>query len=442
MVELPAGSEEKKLGSGSAQSMVVGLLSQLNRLSKLPLGVYAMAAILLLLLSLIYDMVLRASLGSASFEAIHSRHIAINVAVSALCLIALIRTKGDLRRRFETAIIGVLVNFGLFVMIITLFRLYFSRPVLIVSFLGSIALVTIMNLLLEKYRERRIGVIPQGIDEQKMARIGADAKYVVSPAASAKEFDVILVDWTQITDPRWMQFATSAALSGCEVRHYASYFEAKHGRVLAEYFETDHAQSFATSRYLNGYKRTIDIGLVLLVLPIALTILAVASLLILVTMGRPIFFTQDRLGMNGRQFKMYKLRSMVAASSAENSTATAIGDPRITPLGKVLRRFRIDEIPQFYNILLGDMSLVGPRPEQPELAHNYTAKLPAFRCRTLLKPGITGWAQVRGGYASDEAETEEKLSYDLYYLKNASFTTDLSIVIQTCKTLATGNSAR
>ena len=117
-------------------------------------------------------------------------------------------------------------------------------------------------------------------------------------------------------------------------------------------------------------------------------------------------------------------------------------DQRITPLGRFLRRFRIDEIPQFYNILIGDMSLVGPRPEQPELAQTYATKLPAFQNRTMLRPGITGWAQVRGRYAADEKETENKLAYDLYYLKYASFTMDVSIIAQTFKTLVTGNSAR
>lgn len=442
MVELPASSDKKELNQRFTQLFVAMVCNFLRDLLKPIVGVYAVAAILLMLLPFIYLMVIRASVDTASFGLTHSTHIALNVLVNAVCVIALLRTNGDLRRRFEAAMVGVFVNFGLFIMTITLFRLYFSRPVLVVSFLASIATVTIINLLLEKYREQRIGVIPQGLDADTLWRIGTGAEFVPSPAESAKNYDVILVDWAQVKDPRWMQFATKAALSGCEVRHYASYFESKHGRVLTEYFDTDHAISLANCRYLNWYKRGIDIALVVLTLPIALVILTIVSLLILVTMGRPILFTQNRLGVNGRRFKMYKLRTMINATPTAGANATTIGDPRITPLGKFLRRFRIDEIPQFYNILLGDMSLVGPRPEQPELARTYAEKMPAFHSRTLLRPGITGWAQVRGRYAADEKETEDKLSYDLYYLKHASFTTDLSIVFQTCKTLATGNSAR
>ena len=443
MVEFPVNSSRKILESDP----LVERLSEWTAdkspfLTKPIIRVYAFAAMLVLVLPFIYDIVIRASIGSADYEFVHGSHIALNVFINVLCLVSLLRTKGELRRRFETAMVGVLVNFALLFLLITLFRLYYSRPVLIVSFFASITLVTIVNLLLEKYRERRIGIIPQGMDNETISRVGTGAAFVRSPSEAAHNFDMILVDWAKTTDPRWMEFATRAILSGCEVRHIASYIELKHGRVLAEYFETDHAISLGNTLYLNWYKRVIDIVLVLIALPVALVILAIASVLILLTMGRPIFFTQNRLGVDGQQFEMYKLRSMRSSSEVSSTSATSIGDPRITPLGRYLRRFRIDEIPQFYNILIGDMSLVGPRPEQPELARTYAAKMPAFQCRTLLRPGITGWAQVRGGYAADEQETEKKLSYDLYYLKNASFTTDLSIVVQTCKTLATGNSAR
>ena len=313
---------------------------------------------------------------------------------------------------------------------------------LIVSFLATIALVTLLNLLVEKYRRRRIGIIPQGIHDNAIWMAGPDASIIKSPSELARNYDMILVDWAQITDPRWMQFATRAILSGCEVRHIANFMEMKHGRVMAEYFETDHAVSPGSSLYLNWYKRVLDIVFVLIALPIVLVLLAIASVLILVTMGRPIMFVQQRLGVDGQQFKMYKLRSMRNAPAGTEASATAVGDARITPLGAFLRRFRIDELPQFYNILIGDMSLVGPRPEQPALAQTYASKLPAFRTRTILRPGITGWAQVRGSYAADEKETENKLTYDLYYLKYASFTMDVSIIFETFKTLVTGNSAR
>ena len=406
------------------------------------LGIYAVAAILILTLPFLYEIVLRASVSFADYEFKHVFHIGLNVFVNIVCVVCLLLAKGDLRSRFEAAIVGTLIHFSVLLFVIMSLRLYYSRPVLIVSFLATIGLIAVLNLLLEKYRKRRVGVIPQGIDDGAAWLGSSDVEFVKSPSEPARSYDMILVDWAQITDPRWMQFATRAILSGCEVRHVATFMEMKYGRVLAEYFETDHVVSPGSSLYLNWYKRILDIALVIVALPIVLVMLAIAGLLILVTMGRPILFMQDRLGVDGRSFKMYKLRSMRNASAGSQVNATRVGDPRITPLGKFLRRFRIDELPQFYNILIGDMSLVGPRPEQPELARSYASKLPAFQSRTMLRPGITGWAQVRGRYAADEKETEDKLAYDLYYLKNASFTMDLSIIIQTFKALATGTSAR
>jgi len=398
--------------------------------------------LLLIGLAFVYDIVIRASVPDSEYGFDHRFHIWLNVFVNMLCLSSLLYLGGDLRRRLEAAIVGVMVNFALLLFVIMAFRLYYSRPVLIVSALATVTLVTLLSLLLEKYRRRRIGIIPQGIDEETREKVGPGAEFVQSPMEAARSYDMVLVDWTKITDPKWMQFAQNAILSRCEVRHVAFFIETRHGRVLPEYFEKDHATTRASSLYLNLYKRIFDTALILLVLPIALVIVAIASLLILVTMGRPILFVQNRLGINGQTFKMYKLRSMHSAPATAGASATAVNDPRVTRLGKFLRRLRIDELPQFYNILIGDMSLVGPRPEQPELADTYAMKLPAFQSRTMLRPGITGWAQVRGEYASNEKETEDKLAYDLYYLKYASFTTDLSILVQTFKTLLTGNSAR
>jgi lipopolysaccharide/colanic/teichoic acid biosynthesis glycosyltransferase len=158
-------------------------------------------------------------------------------------------------------------------------------------------------------------------------------------------------------------------------------------------------------------------------------------------MGSPVLFTQDRVGLGGRIFKMYKLRTM-RPSNTSSTTATSQQDNRITSLGKFLRRHRIDELPQFYNILRGDMSLVGPRPEQPSLAQRYLETIPSFRYRCMLPPGITGWAQINASYASDETETHRKLTYDLYYVKHAGLLLDLWIILITVRAVLLRQGAR
>ncbi|RZI58581.1 MAG: sugar transferase, partial [Zymomonas sp.] len=184
------------------------------------------------------------------------------------------------------------------------------------------------------------------------------------------------------------------------------------------------------------------IVLVLMILPVALPIMLIAIPAILFSMGRPVFFNQPRVGQGGQVFKMWKLRSMRNATPQDRVIATSINDNRITPLGGFLRRFRVDELPQLWNVLKGDMSFIGPRPEQPALSESYERVMPAFAYRHLVRPGITGWAQVRAGYAADLEETRIKLSYDLFYIKNFSFWLDLQILWRTVGALLNGGGVR
>jgi lipopolysaccharide/colanic/teichoic acid biosynthesis glycosyltransferase len=188
-------------------------------------------------------------------------------------------------------------------------------------------------------------------------------------------------------------------------------------------------------------KRAFDIVASLAITPFVLPAVAAASAIVLVTMGRPVFFRQARVGLGGREFMILKLRTM-RPSEQEIEIATAIGDRRITPAGRWLRRFHIDELPQLWNVLAGEMSLVGPRPEQPGLAEAYAREAPEFAYRVLMRPGITGLAQVRAGYAADLAETRVKLAYDLLYLKNCTFLLDAEICARTVWAFLSGADAR
>jgi lipopolysaccharide/colanic/teichoic acid biosynthesis glycosyltransferase len=189
-------------------------------------------------------------------------------------------------------------------------------------------------------------------------------------------------------------------------------------------------QSADSRAFYRGLKRLADVALVLLAAPAALAILAVCAIAILLLMGRPILFVQDRVGRNGQKFRMLKLRTM-GISHGPKSTATAVNDPRITPLGGILRRFHFDELPQLWNILVGDMSFVGPRPEQPHLVAHYRSVLPHYDLRHSVTPGLTGWAQVCYGYAADVEETRAKLAYDLYYVRHFGLSLDVIIIART-----------
>jgi lipopolysaccharide/colanic/teichoic acid biosynthesis glycosyltransferase len=197
-----------------------------------------------------------------------------------------------------------------------------------------------------------------------------------------------------------------------------------------------HPQSLAAASPLyTVVKRVLDISAVLiLALPASMLVLLAAGL-VWATDGRPIFFAQDRVGRGGKIFRMRKLRTM-ATGTARVMHATLANDARITATGRFLRRSHLDELPQLWNILIGDMSLIGPRPEQPHLVDYYKQHIPGFELRHAVRPGLSGLAQVSFGYAADLEETREKFRYDLYYVKNVSPLLDLKICLRTIQVYA------
>jgi exopolysaccharide biosynthesis polyprenyl glycosylphosphotransferase len=150
----------------------------------------------------------------------------------------------------------------------------------------------------------------------------------------------------------------------------------------------------------------------------------------------PIFYRQKRVGLNGKLFTLYKFRSMyVDAEQRTGAVWATKDDPRITPLGRILRKFRLDELPQFFNVARGDMSIVGPRPERPEFVEMLAARIPYYRQRLAVKPGITGWAQINHKYGDSELDAMLKLEYDLYYIKHIALALDFYIIFHTLKVM-------
>ena len=189
------------------------------------------------------------------------------------------------------------------------------------------------------------------------------------------------------------------------------------------------------------FKRYTDMVAVLISAPLWLPLGALVALAVKLDSPGPPLFSQWRTGQHGRRFKIYKFRTMVVQTQATAQFAQ-VNDERITGLGQFLRKSRLDEIPQLVNVLLGQMSLIGPRPEQHTFVNNFAVSIPSYPYRHLVRPGITGWAQVMQGYAASEEETTVKLSYDLYYVKHYSLALDILIVAKTVRTVLTGFGAR
>lgn len=188
-------------------------------------------------------------------------------------------------------------------------------------------------------------------------------------------------------------------------------------------------------------KRLIDVVVVLATAPGWLLLGLLTALAIKLDSQGPVFFSQTRTGMHGRPFRIWKFRTMVVQADAPAQFAQT-NDKRITQLGRFLRKSRLDEIPQLINVLLGQMSLIGPRPEQHIFVHEFSVRIPSYPYRHLVRPGLTGWAQVMQGYTSSEEEAAIKLSYDLYYVSHYSLALDLLVAIKTVRILITGFGAR
>jgi exopolysaccharide biosynthesis polyprenyl glycosylphosphotransferase len=176
----------------------------------------------------------------------------------------------------------------------------------------------------------------------------------------------------------------------------------------------------------------------LLILIILSPLLLISGLLIYLHDKGPIFYIQARVGLNGKIFQLYKLRSMICDSEKDGAAwSTGSNDPRVTPIGKIIRKLHIDEIPQMINILKGDISLVGPRPERPEFVKMLDSQIPYYSFRHIIRPGFTGWAQIKYYYASTVEGSKEKFEFDLYYIKNRNIFLDFGIIIRTIQIIFT-----
>jgi sugar transferase (PEP-CTERM system associated) len=224
---------------------------------------------------------------------------------------------------------------------------------------------------------------------------------------------------------------------GIKIEDGVNFYEKVTNKLLVEYINPSNlifCDGFKLSYITMLFKRAYDIVLSSIGLIIASPLFLIISLLIKLESKGPIFFKQERVGRNGKSFYIYKFRSM--QNDAEKKTGPIMsfkGDCRVTRLGKIIRKTRLDEIPQLWNVLNGSMSFVGPRPERPMFVDKFKKNIPFYAQRFSLRPGLTGWAQIRCPYASNFEQSLDKLRYELYYLKNFSLLFDLTIILRTIK---------
>ena len=321
-----------------------------------------------------------------------------------------------------------------------MFRLPYS-----VTFLGLIyPTATVILLLfgrgLSQRSSMRLGV-PTRLIDQIDSRTGV---FIPMDSASLPEgaIDAVLVSEEQLSEPGWTPFLSWCALNAVPVIMLRDYIEAESGRVdLKNFTFTDLLHVRSSDTYL-FVKRVFDAVCSLLLLFVFSIPMALVVVVIKLETTGPAIFAQQRIGLGGVSFTMYKFRSMVTDADRGGAQFAARGDKRVTRFGKFIRKYRIDELPQLYNVLRGDMSLIGPRPEQKNLLDELVEEIPLFPFRHSVRPGITGWAQVCQGYAYDVDSSSEKITYDLFYIKNLSFLLDMTIIVRTIRIMLTGFGSR
>jgi sugar transferase (PEP-CTERM system associated) len=255
----------------------------------------------------------------------------------------------------------------------------------------------------------------------------------------ARHVDRVVVSLSEARGTLPMEKLLEMKLTGVAFAHLASVYEEYTGKIAVENLRPSwfiFSDGFRRTRWLPLIKRTMDLGLATVALVVAAPAMLLVALVVRLSSKGPVLFHQARVGRDGRVFTVHKFRSMHENAEAVTGPVWARADDhRVTPLGRLLRRTRLDELPQLWNVLKGDMSFVGPRPERPEFVRQLAKEIPYYHQRHVVRPGLTGWAQVRYTYGASVEDALMKLQYDLFYIKNMSLSLDLFIIFSTLKTV-------
>jgi sugar transferase (PEP-CTERM system associated) len=339
---------------------------------------------------------------------------------------------------------------GSFVAIVAIFgwRVFFSAYVLRMVARERLLMVGESSLLedigkhIEEHPEMGLEVVGY-VGHREEAGIAIAGGKVLGPMASLREIvqatkpDRIVVGMTERRTRMPVSDLLELRFAGHIIEEAASTYEKVCGRVCLKELRPSqliYSGELGPRRSSMFYQTLSNLALAAVGIVVAAPIMLLTALAVRLTSKGPVLYRQVRVGLDGIPFTLYKFRSMRADAEAETGAVWAIkDDPRVTPLGRILRKLRIDEIPQLFNVLRGEMSMVGPRPERPEMVESLSEKILYYRHRHCVRPGITGWAQVNYKYGDTLEDVIRKLEYDLYYIKNMSLSLDSYIIFLTIK---------
>jgi len=356
---------------------------------------------------------------------------------------------GDTERPYILLIYSMM--FGLAMGVIFMLRLDYSRFLFFTSFAVCIIWFSAVHLTVRRMVMIKLAIVRGGNIDKLLKIKRVRWKVLESTDMYKPEYGAIVADLRSDLSSDWIRFIADSTLHGIPVFHSKQALEMLTGKVDIEHLSENSFGSLLPELTYLRFRRAADIVATVLLLPLILFILAGVSIAILATSGGPVFFKQKRIGYRGVIFTAYKFRTMVeeeidyhpvekssSTLKMRNQAMTDEDDLRITPIGRILRKYRIDELPQVLNILKGEMGWIGPRPEALALSKWYEEELPFYSYRHIVRPGITGWAQVNQGHVTQASQVLEKLHYDFFYIKNLSAWLDILIVLRTIRVVFLG----
>lgn len=341
------------------------------------------------------------------------------------------------------------LTYAVVAMTLFMLRLHYSRPLLVIGFGIAVAWFHFVYWRVQRHHRPRIAVVPFG------AALGlADlpgAQWVpLDPNAPhlPERCRTLAVDFNHDLPEDWQKFIVECTLSGITTLHERHLVQSLTGRVTMHRLSENWSGALNPPPAYQWAKRSIDFAVAVIALVPFCCIMLVLALIIRLDSPGPVLIRQQRVGFRGKPFRMWKLRTMiadappVALDQAVHFAMTVQNDRRITRVGRVLRRWRLDEVPQIFNILRGEMSWIGPRPEAMPLSRWYEQHIPFYCYRHVVRPGLSGWAQVNQGHVTTVEDVMTKLSFDFYYINRFNIWIDALIVIRTFRTMLTGFGSR
>lgn len=339
-------------------------------------------------------------------------------------------------------------TFGIAATLLLGLRIDYSGSMLLTGYVASVLAMFLLGYFDQRGAPRRMYYVPTGKTGIVADTPQIDWVRMAEPVVPDDPGASIVADLRSHHEPEWERMLAQAAISGIPVYHTKQLRESLTGRVQIEHLSENSFGSLIPGLGYRSVKRAIDVVASIVLLPLLLPVLLTVALAVRLSSPGPVFFRQRRMGYRGVPFDMLKFRTMVERTvdatdeAVRHDAITRDGDDRITRPGRFLRKSRLDELPQIVNILRGEMSWIGPRPEAVPLSQWYETELPFYAYRHIVRPGITGWAQVNQGHVAGLDDVHVKLHYDFYYIKFFSSWLDLLIALRTVGIMLTGFGAK